>query len=145
MNTTPPTHRWVESQARTARTHAHPSQVPTQTHQVDGWHIPYGPRPIVVTLTDPETSAVLSKESWHHGTVLRLISDLLDHLALHEPTNHRGAATALAVYEAIESDLDTGTSIASWPSWNALVDQVLNDATSIEDRYATITTAWSEF
>ena len=40
----------------------------------------------------------------------------LDHLARHDPGNQRAAVTALAVYEAIESDLDTGTSIAAWPS-----------------------------
>ena len=47
-----------------------------------------------------------------------------------------------AVYEAIESDLATGTSIAAWPSWNALVDLVISAATH---QISQVSTTWSEF
>lgn len=138
------THRVVDSQARNAREHSKPSAF-ADTYLVDGWHIPYGPRPIVVTYTDSETGQALSKEIWHHGKALRLVSDLLDHLVEHQPDDTGAHALALAVYELVESDLITGTSIQAWPSWHALVDQVLTDATSLQDRNATITTEWSEF
>ncbi|MFJ4233928.1 hypothetical protein [Cellulosimicrobium cellulans] len=141
MSTATTTRRWEATKARFAGFQTDGSTAPTTEH--DGWHIPYGPRPITVTYTDPTTGDVLARDTWHHGQVLRLVSDLLDHLATHPDERAVQSSTiALAVYEAIESDLATGTSIAAWPSWNALVDLIVGVATHPS---ADVSTTWSEF
>lgn len=139
--------RWVETQAQSARS-ARPSQhARHDVTEVDGWHIPYGPRPITVTSTDPKTGTVIGKENMHVGQILRLISNYLDHLEGQKPTDDRTIALALAVYELVVSDLETGTSIAAWQTWNLLVDQVITDAMAFESGGfpRAFTTRWSEF
>lgn len=140
MTTATTTRRWEATKARFAGFQTDGSTAPTTEH--DGWHIPYGPRPITVTYTDPTTGDLLCRDTWHHGQVLRLVSDLLNHLAAHHPDGTHASTVALAVYEAIESDLATGTSIAAWPSWNALVDLVISAATH---QTSQVSTTWSEF
>ncbi|WP_043650819.1 hypothetical protein [Cellulosimicrobium cellulans] len=139
MNTATTTHRWEATRARLTTSQTDDHTTPATEH--DGWHIPYGPRPITVTYTDPTTGAVLGHDTWHHGQALRQVSNLLDHLAAHHPDGTHASTVALAVYEAIESDLATGTSIAAWPSWNALVDLVLSAA----HQTSQVSTTWSEF
>lgn len=140
MSTTTTARRWEATKARFSGFQTEGSTAPTTEH--DGWHIPYGPRPITVTYTDPTTGDLLCRDTWHHGQVLRLVSDLLDRLAAHHPDGTHASTVALAVYEAIESDLATGTSIAAWPSWNALVDLVVSAATH---QTSQVSTTWSEF
>jgi len=109
------------------------------------WFIPYGPRPVVVTFTDPETGAIQGTERWHHGLILRLMSDLIDHLRKFDPDNKKDLALAEAMFELVENDLQTGVSIRAWPTMNVLVDQVLTEATNIEDHVSDLRTEWEEF
>ena len=129
--------------SRTRNALSHSASPDEETHREGDWYIPDGPRPIIVTFTDSATRKTLSRETWHHGQVLQLVSDRLDHLAVHEPAKVRSRALTLAVYDTVEADLDAVTSIKERLSWNVLVDQVLTDAVNHDDGGATVTTQWS--
>ena len=134
-----PTQRWKVTRARSQQQYSRFDEVG------DGWRVPYGPRPVVVAFSDYQTGEAQGVESWDHGTVLLIISDLIDHLTEFEPDDIRGITVATAAYEMVESDLETGTSLFAWPVMRTLVDQVLTDASNVEDKISRITTTWVEF
>ena len=114
-------------------------------HEVDGWYIPFGPRPIKATYAHPETGARLRQETWHHGEALQHVARLMDHLANHTPDDEKATDLARAVFELIESDLQTGTSIKAWPAWNRIVDHVMSHVARLDGDHAKVTTDWSAY
>jgi hypothetical protein len=86
------------------------------------------------------TSQVTRKSetaTFEHATLLAMLSDHIDTL------DARGDSVLLAeaTYDLILSDLETGTSLATWPALSRLVDHTLGQALNL----AHLVTVWPEF
>lgn len=99
----------------------------------DGLPVPYGPRPVTMSFFESTTEV-------SHSFVLRLLSRLLDQHAAGAPTSEDTVLIVAAAYALVISDLETGTSIATWPVMNDLVDRALGLVLQTP-----VTTTWKEF
>lgn len=88
----------------------------------NGWYVYDGPRDVQVTLRlADDTSAGMSLP---HSTLLEALYEYHRNL---DGTDVINRAAAKAVYALVISDLETGTSVRTWPYIHELVDVVLKD------------------
>lgn len=122
---------------------------PYDTRMPNGWGVYQGPRLITVRTWD-DADTLLGTEEVDHATLMRALSGYADRLAGHAVSNDPYVDDAeydavLVAHELIFSDVQTGTSLASWTPMRRLVDRALTWAYDLESQGRYITTEWQEF
>lgn len=119
----------------------------------NGWFVYDGPRLVTVVSAHVGSDHRIS-ETVDHATLLRLLHERMTDLHKRLVTLKAGPEQwALSVeytimstaWDLIESDLLTGTSLASWPAPRELVDHALTLALLGEQDGRFIRTEWQEF
>ncbi|MBD7982770.1 hypothetical protein [Oerskovia merdavium] len=138
MNTTTTTRTHVPRVARWSEDRAKFAQ-PTDFHEgatPSGLYIWDATRRVDLTSTAPGARQARTQR-FEHGTILGALSDHIDHL----PDNDPRTLTAEAAYELVLSDLETGTSLAAWPTMRRIVEHALTQMLGVP----AISTEWPEF
>jgi len=91
-----------------------------------------------VTVTSTATGTRQPRtQTFEHATILGALSDHIDNMPNHDPR----MLTAEAAYDLVLSDLETGTSLAAWPTMRRVVEHVLAQALGLQ----AVVTEWPEF
>jgi hypothetical protein len=123
------------------------------TAMPNGWFVYQGPRLVTVrTYQQREDGAHLTgTEQVDHATLLRLLWDRMDHInrVVDGGAWSKGASgeyfVLSAAFDLVESDLVTGSSLASWRGPRELVDMALTLASTHASDDLFVSTEWEEF
>lgn len=129
---------------------------PDFTRMPNGWFVYDGPRLVTVhTFVQGDDGAHLTgTEKVDHASLLKLLWDRMGDIATNEVTANGGAWTPelaseytvlSAAFDLIESDLDTGGSLASWRGPREMVDLALTLAITDAGDPHFVQTEWEEF
>jgi hypothetical protein len=150
----PPDHAPIRWEHLNATKRNHHNRGAYWTKMPNGWYVYDGPRLVEVLTYDAVTNEPLGREHADHATLLRLLWDRMGDLATNEVTANNGRwslemiqeyTVLSAAFDLVESDLDTGSSLASWRGPREMVDLALTLATSVDDKHAFVQTRWQEF
>lgn len=121
------------------------------TTMPNGWFVYQGPRLVTVHTHEKHADVAhrTATETVDHATLLRLLWDRMSAIANDDADAWTPEAAAeytvlSAAFDLVESDLVTGSSLASWRGPRELVDMALTLAFNRGDEVF-VTTEWEEF